>query len=60
MHSHGVPQQQGDPVRVDVSQSQQSEGARYARTLGYYNIGRLHRPFAKKYGNDIAVDLIEH
>ena len=48
MHSDGVPQPMGDPVRVDVTQLQQSEGARYARTLGYYNIGRLHRPFYTK------------
>ena len=35
MHSNGVPQLLGDPVRVDVTQTQQSEGARDARTLGY-------------------------
>ena len=36
MHSNRVPQQIGDPFRVDVTHIQQSEGARDARTLGYY------------------------
>ena len=36
MHSNRVPQQIGDPFRVDVTHIQQSEGTRDARTLGYY------------------------
>ena len=35
MHSNGVPQQLGDPFRVDIPLPQQSEGARHARTLDY-------------------------
>ena len=59
MHSNGVPQPMGDPSgSMLLSYSNPRVLAMLVPSV--INIGRLHRPFAKKYGNDIAVDLIEH
>ena len=55
LHSCGVPQQLGDPFRVNITQPDESEGARFARTprllrLDGFTVLLAHR-FATSFGH---------